>query len=153
MATITRSVDIAVARETAFDFVASQWEGTLDFWAGAIERWTPQRGRPLGMGYRVGYTARMLGIPLRVEMEVVGFRRPEGWTAQSRTGPPVTGEWRFEAVDAGTRFRYRLSYRMPPPLLGPLLDRLVIAGLWERNIEQSLVNLKRRLETGIGGHP
>lgn len=42
---------------------------------------------------------------------------------------------------------------MPPPIFGALLDRLVIAGLWERAIEQSLHNLKRRLEAGDGDHP
>jgi hypothetical protein len=153
VATITRTVEIAASREAAFDFVVSAWEGALGFWAGGIERWTPQPGRSLGPGYRVSYTARMLGIPTRVEMEVVEFSRPEGWTAQSCAGPPVTGEWRFAAAGAGTSFTYRLSYRMPPPIVGPLLDRLVIAGRWQRVIEQSLDNLKRRLEAGGSDRP
>lgn len=61
-------------------------------------------------------------------------------------GPPVRGDWRFEPVDGGTRFTYRLRYDMAPPVLRPLLDRAFIEKRWAQAIEASLRNLKARVE-------
>jgi hypothetical protein len=150
MAHIARSVVIDRPLELVFNYVVAQWEGHLGFWSRGIESWSPSPA-PLRAGFRVHYIARMLGIGMPVEMEVVHFERPRGWIAESRQGPAVRGEWHFAALEHGTRFTYHLAYRMPPPLLGPLADRLVLRRLWERNIEQSLANLQRLLEGAAQG--
>jgi hypothetical protein len=68
------------------------------------------------------------------------------WTPKSVSGPPVEGRWQFTAAGAGTRFSYRLMYRMPPPGLGPLLDRWFLAPAWRRAISAALANLKQLVE-------
>jgi len=146
MADIERYIEISASPEDVIDFVVSQWEGTLDFWETGIEGWRPLTPPPLGPGFQVEYVGRMLGLGLRVRMEVREFDTGRGWSAHSVAGPPVRGDWRFEAVTGGTRFTYRLRYGMPPPLLGPLLDHALLKKRWIKAIEQSLANLKTRVE-------
>lgn len=146
MADIERSMEVAAPPERVFSFVASQWEGTLDFWEKGIEAWAPLTSSPLGPGFQVEDVGRMLGLGIRVRMEVREFEAGRGWSAFSVGGPPVRGDWRFEPVDGGTRFTYRLRYDMPPPVLGPLLDRALIEKRWAQAIEASLRNLKARVE-------
>jgi len=82
-----------------------------------------------------------------LEMEVSDFVENEGWIATSTKGPKTRGEWRFAAVNGGTRFTYVLDYQMPMPIVGGILDTLLIKGNWVRFINKSVQNLKRALET------
>ncbi len=97
-------------------------------------------------GFRVRYVAKLLGLPFTVEMEVHDFVPGQGWVARSVGGPQEEGTWRFSSENGHTRFTYRLSYRMPPAVLGPLLDRWLMARRWEDAITLSLAALKRLLE-------
>jgi len=146
MADIERWIEISAPPEEVFRFVVSQWEASLDFWEEGIEAWTPLTSSPLGPGFQVEYVARTLGIDLRVRMEVRDFDPGRGWSAYSLAGPRVRGDWRFEPASGGTRFTYRLRYGMPPPILGPVLDRAFLEKRWIKAIEASLANLRTRLE-------
>jgi len=148
MADLQRSIDIPAPPEAVFQFLASQWETSLDFWAAGIEDWRAISSPPLGEGFQVEYVGRILGVGMKVRMEVRDFRPGRGWTANSMAGPPVRGVWRFDPLDGGTRFTYRLVYRMPPPLLGPLMDRLFVARQWASAIEASLANLQANFAEG-----
>ncbi len=142
MADIERSIEIPAPPGEVFRFVASEWESTLEFWESGIEEWHPLSAGGLGEGFQVEYVGRMLGVGLKVRMEVRDFQDGRGWTAHSMGGPLVRGDWRFDSVNEGTRFTYRLRYRMPPPLIGLLLDKLLIERRWSSAIEASLGNLK-----------
>jgi len=146
MADIERCIEISAPPEDVFRYVVSQWEGNLGFWEEGIEAWTPLTSSPLGPGFQVAYVGRMLGLGMRVRMEVRDFDAGRGWSAYSVAGPRVRGDWRFEGVSGGTRFTYRLRYGMPPPILGPLLDHALFEKRWIKAIEASLANLKSRLE-------
>jgi hypothetical protein len=147
VADIAASVDINASVRAVFDFVVAEWQGTLAFWPQGIRKWRPTPNRPLGDGFRVRYVAMMLGLAIPVEMEISDFMPDRGWTAKSVSGPLVEGRWQFAPQGAGTRFSYRLRYRMPPPGVGPLLDRWFLAPAWERAILAALANLKRLVET------
>jgi hypothetical protein len=151
MADVARSVQIAASPDSVFRYVVTEWEGDLDFWEDGIEGWRLLTPPPLKTGARVEYTGRMLGIGFPVRMEVRSFEPGKGWSAHSIEGPPVRGDWRFEPADAGTRFTYRLRYTMPPPVLGPILDRWLMEPRWRRAIEASLNNLKGECERRVSG--
>jgi len=119
----------------------------MSFWQGGVHKWTPLSEGPLGDGFRVSYIARMLGVGFHIEMEVQNFVRHEGWVAVSRKGPSAEGRWRSVSDDGTTSFTYGLSYDLPPPVLGPLMDKLLMRRLWSRVIERSLANLKRAIES------
>jgi len=147
MATLEQTVEIRAPAEVVFDYVVAEWESSLSFWRGGVYKWTPLSESPMGDGFRVSYVARMLGVGFRIEMEVRDFVRYEGWRAVSRRGLPVEGRWRFVSDDGRTKFTYRLSYDLPPPILGPLLDELLMKRLWTTAIDRSLVSLKRLIES------
>ena len=153
MATLERSIEIRASAETVFDFVVAEWESSMSFWQGGVYEWKPLSQGPMGNGFRVSYVARMLGVGFRIEMEVKDFERHEGWAAVSRKGPAAEGRWRFVSDDGTTRFTYGLSYDLPPPFLGPLMDKLLMKRLWSRAIERSLANLKRLIESGDSDAP
>ena len=148
MATLERTVEINAPAETVFDFVVAEWESSMSFWQGGVYKWTPLSEGPMGDGFRVSYVARMLGVGFHVEMEVENFVAYEGWIAVSRTGPSAEGRWLFVSENGSTRFTNGLTYSLPPPVLGPLLDKLVMRRLWSRAIDRSLLNLKRSIEGG-----
>jgi hypothetical protein len=147
MATLERTVEIRAPVETVFGFVVAEWESGMSFWQGGVYKWTPLSEAPMGDGFRVSYVARMLGVGFHIEMEVQDFVRHEGWLAVSRKGPSAEGRWRFVSYDGRTSFTYGLSYDLPLPLLGPLMDKLLMRRLWSRAIDRSLANLKRVIES------
>jgi ligand-binding SRPBCC domain-containing protein len=153
MATLERTVEIRAPAETVFDFVVAQWEANMSFWQGGVYKWTPLTRGAMGDGFRVRYVARMLGVGFQIEMEVEDFLRYEGWVAVSRKGPSAEGRWRFVSDDGKTRFTYGLSYDLPPPVIGPLMDRLLMKRLWSNAIDRSLANLKRLIESGDNDPP
>jgi hypothetical protein len=146
MADLERSIELPMPPAEVFRYVASQWETTLDFWEHGIEDWSPLDPPPLKQGFRVEYVGRVLGVGLKVRMEVSDFEEGRAWTAKSMDGPRVQGDWRFEPIEGGTRFTYRLRYTMPPPIIGPLMDRFLIKQRWASAIEASLANLKVELD-------
>lgn len=146
MATIAASVDIAAPPSKVFAFVTAEWEGTLAFWPRGIRRWTPSSAAPLGDGFRIRYRAQLLGVPFPMEMGVCDFVPGRRWRARSVGGPPAEGRWEFAPRGCGTRFTYRLSYEMPPPVVGPLVDRWLTGPAWERAVGEALANLKRLVE-------
>lgn len=150
MALIEQSIVIHAPTGAVFDFVVAEWQSGLGFWEHGIRNWRPLATRPLGVGFRVRYTAQVLGVPFPMEMEVVEFAPGRYWLARSVRGPRAEGRWAFAAQEDGTRFTYRLSYEMPPPLLGPLLDRACFAPAWRRAIAAALESLKRVVEARSG---
>jgi len=147
MAKLEKSIEIKAPVTEAFALVVAEWEGDLSFWQGGVYDWEPSE-RPMGDGFVVSYLAKILGLGYRIEMSVQDFQANRGWTAVSRKGPETTGTWRFEALDGSTRFTYRLEYSMPLPLVGGLLDKLLLAPRWARIIDRSLEHLKILVERG-----
>ena len=139
MSRIEGSVIVNAAVGEVFGFVSdwqrwSDWfEGVSDFrTAGDVVR---------GNGARYSYRARMLGIPAKVETEIHDFIENKGWIGIGTRGLPHKTQWVFEAQGDSTKFTYILEYRLPVPLLGALLDSLLVRREWRRIIDKSLQNL------------
>jgi hypothetical protein len=56
----------------------------------------------------------------------------------------------FEPKGTGTRLTYVLEYSLPVPIVGRLLDSLLMRPGWQRRLENSLQNLKRHFEKPEG---
>jgi hypothetical protein len=79
-------------------------------------------------------------------MTIHDFVENVGWRGVVIKGPPHTTQWVFEAKGDATRLAYVLEYNLPLPLLGPLLDSLLMRPGWNRRLGNSLQNLKRHFE-------
>ena len=84
-----------------------------------------------------------------VETEICDFVEERGWRGVAQH---ATTYWTFEAVGEVTRFSYALEYALPIPIMGPLLDGLILKRQWCRLIGMSLSNLCRRFEERCEGH-
>ncbi len=63
---------------------------------------------------------------------------------------PLAGQhtWTYTPTEEGTQVTVDMEYTVPGKALGQLADRLVIEGMQERALVQSLENLKRLCEGG-----
>ena len=102
-----------------------------------------------GNSARYGYTVRILLFRAAVVTEIADFVENVGWTGIGRKGMPHTTHWSFQPCGDQTRFTYALEYRVPVPVLGALIDSVLLKPQWRRIIATSLGNLRRRFESGI----
>ncbi len=80
--------------------------------------------------------------------EIHDFVEKVGWRAVGTKGLPHRTQWVFVKLNGKTRLTYILEYSLPIPVLGVLLDRMLMRPGWQRRLEASLGNLKRRFEGG-----
>jgi len=141
MTRIEDSVILDVPVHAAFEY-ASDWRRWAEWFEG-VSDFRPTSEVTRGTGARYAYRAWLMGVPASVETEVREFVEDQGWTGVATRGLPHRTHWRFEAQGASTRFTYALEYELPVPLLGAVLDALVMKRQWRRIIGRSLSNLRR----------
>jgi uncharacterized membrane protein len=141
MARLERSIVIQVPVEEVFAY-AADWQKWSDWFEG-VSDFKPTTQITQGNGARYAYKARMMGVSAKVETEVHDFVKNRGWTGVATRGMPHRTRWIFEPEGGGTKFTYVLEYRLPVPLVGPLVDSLFMQPQWERIVEKSLENLKK----------
>jgi uncharacterized membrane protein len=144
MTYIERSIDIDAPVETVFQY-AADWQNWPKFFEG-VHDFQPTTEITRGTGARYAYKAEMLGMKVPVETEIQGFVENEGWTGEATKGMKHRTHWVFERMGNKTRFTYGLSYKLPVPIVGGILDNLIMKPAWEKIIEDSLENLKNLTE-------
>ncbi len=151
MTRIEHTVRIEAPVEEVFKYAAdyqswAQWfEGVSDF--------QPTSEITRGNGARYAYKVRLLGFTAAVETEIHDLVINRGWTGIATRGMAHRTYWNFQQIENKTRFTYALEYRLPIPLLGPLLDSLLMKPQWNRIIVNSLNNLRQRFSGPAPGAP
>ena len=141
MTKIEDSVVIDAPVDAVFGY-ASDWRRWPDWFEGLSDVRSTS-GVSRGTGARYAYRVRVLGVPVSVETELQDFVEGQGWTGVGTRGLPHRTHWRFEAQGQSTRFTYGLEYRLPPLLLGPMLDALFARREWRGILRRSLSNVQR----------
>lgn len=144
MTRVEASVEIAAPLQEVFAY-ASDWRKWEEWWLG-VSDFRPTTEVTRGNGTRYAYKAWIAGLTLDLETEIHDFVENVGWQGVVTKGTPHTTRWVFGPAGAGTRLTYILEYRIPVPVLGSLLDSLIMRPGWQRRLERSLANLKARLE-------
>jgi hypothetical protein len=144
MTRVEASVDIRAPLVEVFAY-ASDWRKWDDWWEGASD-FKPTTKVTRGNGTRYAYRAWVAGIALNIETEINDFVENVGWRGIVSKGPPHRTQWVFEGQGDLTRFTYILEYTLPVPVLGLLLDTLLMRPGWRRRLEKSLQNLKAYFE-------
>ena len=142
MTRIEGSVVIHAPVQKVFAF-AADWRKWPDWFEG-VSNFRPTTDVIRGNGARYAYRARLIGIPAAVETEIHDFVENAGWTGVATKGVPHKTQWVFETQGDDTRFTYILEYELRVPLIGALLNSLLIEREWRRIINKSLRNLKTR---------
>jgi uncharacterized membrane protein len=144
MTRVEASVEVNAPVVEVFAY-ASDWRRWEEWWQGVSE-FRPTTAVTRGNGTRYAYKAWVAGMTINVETEIHDFVENVGWKGVVTKGPPHRTQWVFEAKGDTTRLTYILEYRLPVPLLGPLLDSLLMRPGWQRMLEVSLKNLKSHFE-------
>ncbi len=124
---------------------ASDWEKWSDWFEGVYD-FKPTTETKKGNGARYAYKAKMMGLYVQVETEIHDFVINKGWVGKVTKGMPNQTQWIFEINDEGTKFTYMLEYKLPIPIIGPLLDKFILKPHWIKIIEKSLQNLNQKLQ-------
>lgn len=141
MSRIEGTIVVPAPLARVFEY-ASDWRRWPEWFEG-VSRFEPVTSVIRGNGARFTYQARILGISIGVETEIRDFVEGRGWRG---VGPQGTTEWKFEAIDEQTRFSYSLEYRLPVPIVGPLIDAWLLRRQWRGLVQRSLANLRRHFE-------
>jgi hypothetical protein len=101
-------------------------------------------GRELGAELEV--RTKVFGIPLATDRaRVTGWEPPRRLTVEHVGVVIGVGEWRLDDIEGGTRFTWRESFRMPPPILGDMA--LWLYSPYQRfMLRRSIRNLSRLVE-------
>jgi uncharacterized membrane protein len=144
MTRIAESVEVNAPLEEVFAY-ASDWRYWEKWWLG-VSRFQPTTEVTRGNGTRYAYKAWIAGLTVGLETEIQDFVENVGWRGTVTKGLPHRTQWVFEAKGDTTRLTYILEYSLPIPLLGRLLDVLLMRPGWRRRLKRSLENLKLYFE-------
>ena len=98
-----------------------------------------------GVGQKWGWTYKMMGLPLKGEAEVTEYIRNERCVVKTTGGIISTWALTFKRGSGETRLNLVVEYTIPVPVLGKLVEGLVLR-LNQREAEFAVANLKERLE-------
>ena len=144
MTKVEASVEVNAPVKEVFAY-ASDWQHWEEWWRG-VSDFRPTTALTRGNGTRYDYKAWIAGVTMTLETEIHDFAENVGWKGVATKGPPHRTQWVFEPMGATTRLTYILEYTLPVPLLGPLLDSLLMRPGWQRKLERSLQGLKIHFE-------
>ena len=144
MTRIEKSIEIKAPVEKVFEF-AADWHNTEKFFEGLYD-FKPTTEKTRGEGTRFAYKIKALGIESEIEYEVSNLVENEGWSGTSVRGIETRFHWIFASLDDRTKVTHIAEYKPPIPIVGVVVDALLVKRQWETNIERSLQNLKRLLE-------
>ncbi|MGO8949582.1 MAG: SRPBCC family protein [Ktedonobacterales bacterium] len=104
------------------------------------------RPSPLGF-YDTQWEYKMAGMKFSGESTVIAYEQGKRIVYESKGGIDSHWEWTINAQGNITQVALALTYTMPGSLLGAALNKLVIEGQNEKDIEGELANLKRLSES------
>ena len=144
MARIEKSISIPAPVNEVFAYASDyqKWEE----WFEGVSGFKPTTETTRGNGTRYAYKAKMMGLSIGVETEILDYIENVGWNGRATKGMPHKTFWIFESVDEGTKMTYGLEYEMDIPLIGKWLDNTFMKPQWEKIINTSLENLKKQFQ-------
>jgi hypothetical protein len=83
------------------------------------------------------------------EWEGTEYIENVGWTfSATLMGKKAIKRWRFAPVDGSTRVNFTLEWKTSPPVIGHILDVLLLKPQWGKLYRQSFQKLKTLIEAG-----
>lgn len=142
-----QSIIIHAPPSAVFDFIAHQPERMPEWWRAfhLHERVTPP---PTAVGSVSRYAYNMMGVRIKGEQKVIEMEENARLLVRTLSGIDSMFEFTFAPVDGGTELTVRVDYALPGSVLGQLVNRPAIEQHNERDLIESLYNLKQMLEGG-----
>ena len=144
MTRVERSVLVPAPLSEVFAY-ASDWRRWEEWFVG-VSGFRAITEITRGNGAQYAYQVQIACFRVGVVTEITEFAENVGWRGVSRKGIPHATYWRFEEVGNQTRFTYAVEGQVPVPVLGSLVEEAMLKPQWQRIVEASLANLRRRFE-------
>ena len=141
--TIERSVFINASPE-AVSAVANDPNRLPEWFAGVTK--VEADGKFPEEGGIADVTYKAAGISFKSKFTALEFKNAEKYTIQLEGMLAGTNQWIYTSEGNGTSVAFRMEYDMPGGGVGQAVNNLVVERTNEKNVEQSLKNLKKLVE-------
>ncbi len=141
---INRSIVIDASPNEVFSFTGD-WRNLPKYQKG-IKNWQPTTENTRGEGAKFSYTTNELGMEFDIETEIVDVTLNEERVWQTVSGADIEAKYLFEPQNGRTKTTYILDYNLPIPIIGNILDVLLVRESREVWVENTLQNLKKLIE-------
>jgi uncharacterized membrane protein len=142
MAKVETSIFINAPVEKVFGYF-DEPANHLEIWPGWIEVTDVQRLPNGGFGFRWMY--KMAGIRLEGTTQTIEHVPNQRIVGKSKGTIETTQIFTFQPEDGGTKVTFEIDYTLPIPLLGRLVEAVVVKQN-QREVELVAANLKARME-------
>lgn len=112
-------------------------------WASSLEKVWDVQGHGVGCTYKWQY--KMSGASFEGSAEITEAS-PERIVLNTSGGIPSTWVYELAPADGGTHLKLSIDYTVPGSVLGAIADKLLVERQNRKEINQTLANLKARLE-------
>ena len=152
MAKVEKSVLIGAPLEKVCGF-AKDWRNIQRYMV-YIHEVKPVTDKTIGPGAKLKLRVKFLGRIRNAEWEGTEYTENAGWTFNATLmGKTAIKRWRFAKVDGSTRVSFTLEWKTSPPVIGHILDALLLKPQWGKLYEQSFQKMKSLMEAGTTATP
>jgi uncharacterized membrane protein len=145
MAKVERSVLIRAPLEKVCGF-ARDWQNIQRYMV-YIHEVKPVTEKTIGPGARLKLRVKFLGSMRDAEWEGTEYTENVGWTFNATLmGRTAIKRWRFAKENGSTRVNFVLEWKTSPPVIGHIMDMLLLKPQWGKLYEQSFQKLKSLME-------
>jgi len=151
MITLQDTIEIAATPQEIFDFFIHFKENFMEWHPDHVRCWYREEG-PLGEG-SVFYVEEHVGTEL-LTLQFLVTRLVQPSRIEYKVSRMASGAFTMEPQDSGTLFTAEIFFGTETPLVGALLDKIVLTFMGRRlqALEQHMIdegrNLKKILEEG-----
>lgn len=146
MTKVEKNVIVGAPLEKVYAF-ATDWRN-LDRYFVYVQDVEPTTEDTSGEGARFDLTVKFLGLTRVSHWECTERTENVGWTCDATLfGLKAVKRWRFVPVDGTTMVTFTLEYKPAPPVIGWIMDVLLIRPQWNRLYEKSFKELKQLIES------
>ena len=145
MTKIEETVVIGTTLEKVYAF-AADWHNLKRYFL-YVHDIKPVNEKVIGVGAQYNLTVKFLGRMMTSDWECIELLEKVGWTfSATLEGAKASKQWRFASENGSTRVTFTMLYKPSPPVIGNIIDVLLIRPQWRKIYKRSFAELKRLME-------
>lgn len=145
MAKVEKSVLIEAPVQKVCAF-AKDWRNIQRYMV-YVHEVTPVTDKTIGPGAKLKLRVKFLGSMRDAEWEGTEYTENVGWAFNATLmGRTAIKSWRFAKVNGKTRVDFTLEWKTSPPVIGQMMDMLLLKPQWNKLYEQSFQKMKSLIE-------
>jgi uncharacterized membrane protein len=145
MTKIEEAIDISAPLEKVYAF-AGDWRNLKRYFL-YVHDIKSVNEKVIGVGARYILRVKFLGRMMTSDWECIEFLEKGGWTfTATLMGGKASKKWHFISENGSTRVIFTMEYKPSPPVIGNIIDILLIRPQWKKIYKRAFAELKRLIE-------